>query len=122
VRALKISPDFADRSKTWRWSCPPKAGPPQAGKTVMAITYILFSKTINKFYVGSSRDEELTSRLNSHNQGKVKSTKHGRPWLVITIEHLNNYTDARKRENFLKSGIGRKWIKENFSTLKNKSS
>ena len=84
----------------------------------MAITYIIFSKTRKKFYIGSSREDSFASRLKAHNTGKVRSTKSGRPWIEITTKLFDNYTNARKKEIFLKSGVGRKWIKENFGYLK----
>jgi len=84
----------------------------------MACIYILLSGTTKKFYVGSSRENNAGSRLKSHNSGKTRSTKCGRPWLVVYEERYENYRDARKREFFLKSGVGRKWIKENFDNLK----
>ena len=84
----------------------------------MAITYILFSKSKNQFYVGSSRADDLVVRLKAHNFGKVRSTKSGRPWNEIAKELFSSYTDARKRELFLKSGVGRKWLKEKFGYLK----
>ena len=85
----------------------------------MACVYILFSKSTNKFYVGSSREDNSISRLNSHNGRKTKSTKNGRPWIVINEIQCDNYTEARKKENFLKSGVGRKWISEEFGKFKN---
>jgi len=83
----------------------------------MAVTYILKSSITKRFYIGSSHFDDTKKRLKSHNKGDVKSTKSGRPWSVVHFEMFQNYTDARKRENFLKSGVGRKWIYEN---LKNK--
>ena len=62
--------------------------------------------------MGSSHEENANSRLNSHNSGKTKSTKFGRPWVIIHEETFLTYTEARKRELFLKTGQGRKWIKE----------
>jgi len=84
----------------------------------MAITYILFSKSKNKFYVGSSRADDLRVRIKAHNYRKVRSTKFGRPWIEIAKELFESYTDARKREIFLKTGVGRKWLKERFGYLK----
>jgi putative endonuclease len=83
----------------------------------MAITYILFSKVKNQFYVGSSRVNSK-SRINAHNSGKVRSTKSGRRWVEIYVETFDVYTDARKREIFLKSGVGRQWVKNQFGYLK----
>ena len=76
----------------------------------MAETYILFSKKSNKFYVGSSRDS-AKQRLEAHNKGKTRSTKFERPWVLLHVERYETYTEARKRELFLKTGVGRQWIK-----------
>ena len=84
----------------------------------MAITYILFSKSKNQFYVGSSRANNLIVRIKAHNLGKVRSTKSGRPWVEIAKESFGSYTDARKREIFLKTGVGRGWVKKQFGYLK----
>ena len=46
----------------------------------MFVTYILFSKSINKYYVGHT--EDLDERLRRHNAGDGKFTKRGIPWKV----------------------------------------
>ena len=84
----------------------------------MACVYILFSQISNKFYTGSTRENVAIIRLKSHNNGKTKSTKSGKPWIIIREEQYNNYTIARKRELFLKSGIGREWINKMFLNFK----
>jgi len=84
----------------------------------MPIVYIIFSESTNKFYVGSSHEDDISARLNSHNRGAVRSTKNGRPWVAINLENFSNYTDARKKELFLKSGAGRNWVKEKFGHYK----
>src|SRR3989344_6274561 len=94
----------------WHRSCPPKSGPPLAEKH-MAIVYILFSETTNKIYTGSSHENDFSVRLKSHNAGKVRSTKFGKPWKLIHKEDFLTYNEARKRELFLKTGAGRNWIK-----------
>ena len=81
----------------------------------MACIYVIYSKTRKKTYTGSSHDDNPSDRLKSHNYGKTRSTKNGKPWMIIHIENFDNYTEARKRELFLKSGVGRKWIKENIN-------
>lgn len=63
----------------------------------------------NRLYVGSTRD--LKSRMNAHEYGKVKTTKSRRPVALIYSEEVENYSDARKRELYLKSGTGRDWLK-----------
>jgi putative endonuclease len=78
----------------------------------MACVYILRSKVTDKFYVGSSREDNASVRLKAHNAGKSRSTKSGRPWFIVREEQYGIYTEARQREIFLKSGVGRKWIKD----------
>jgi putative endonuclease len=80
----------------------------------MAITYILRNNINKKFYIGSSHFDEPSERLREHNKGDVKSTKSARPWHVIHFEKFATYTEARKRENFLKTGVGRQWIYNEF--------
>ena len=80
----------------------------------MSCVYILHSRSTSRFYVGSSRMGSAEGRLKSHNSGKTRSTKAGRPWSLIYEEQCSDYTDARRKENYLKSGVGRKWIKEKF--------
>ncbi len=92
-------------------SCPPEAGPPQAEKPSLAMcwVYVLKSNKDQKFYIGSTRN--LENRVNSHNKGKVRSTKARRPLALVHKEEHDSITSARQRENFLKSGQGRKWLK-----------
>jgi len=80
----------------------------------MASIYIIRSLKTRRIYIGSSHFDDSSVRLKEHNKGDVKSTKSGRPWAIIHSEHFKTYTEARKRENFLKTGVGRKWIHKNF--------
>jgi len=67
--------------------------------------YVLKSNTDGKLYVGSTSN--LEKRLCYHNAGKVRSTKSRKPLKLVYKEPYDNMRDARKRENFLKSGQGR---------------
>ena len=84
----------------------------------MAITYVLLSRTTKRFYTGSSREDDVSVRVKRHDGGFVKSTKNGRPWDVVLVEKFLTYTEARKRELFLKSGAGRKILAGRFGHLK----
>ena len=57
---------------------------------------------------------DVNKRLNEHNAGKTKSTKGYRPWKLFFYEKYNSREEARKREKYLKSGIGKEWIKEKY--------
>src|SRR3989344_2857541 len=50
-------------------------------------------------------------RILSHNAGKNSSTKRGVPWGIIYCEISLNRDDARAREKYLKSGQGRRYLK-----------
>ena len=63
-----------------------------------------------KKYTGLTADIER--RLVEHNSGKTKSTKFGKPWHLIYKEELPSLADARKREKYIKSGVGREYIKK----------
>ena len=61
-----------------------------------------------KLYTGSTRD--LQKRLRAHDAGKVRTTKNRRPVKLIYTEEFDDYSEARKRELYLKSGAGREWL------------
>jgi putative endonuclease len=75
--------------------------------------YILKSSKYRKTYVGYSND--INRRLKEHNSGKVSYTKKYKPWKIICLETYKSLTEARQRERYLKSGAGRRWMKNLFS-------
>jgi putative endonuclease len=79
----------------------------------MIKVYILRSLVDGRYYVGMTEDE--SRRLLEHNRGKMKSTKGYRPWELLEIELFENRIEARKREKYLKSGIGKEYIKSKWS-------
>ena len=70
--------------------------------------YVLQNKE-RHWYIGSTKD--LRKRILHHNLGKSRFTKYGVPWKVIYCEISTNQKDARARERYLKSGMGRKYLK-----------
>ena len=78
----------------------------------MYYVYVLWSESHRMRYVGSCNDVE--DRLREHNRGESRFTSGRRPWKVIHQENFQTRTEARKRENFLKTGQGRKWMDENL--------
>lgn len=75
----------------------------------MFYTYILESLKDGKLYTGFTPD--LKRRLVKHNSGKVFSTKSRRPLKLIYCEICVNEQDAKQREKYFKTGIGKKFIK-----------
>lgn len=71
--------------------------------------YLLLSKKTGQWYVGSTKN--LQKRILKHNAGKNSSTKYGMPWRLIYCEISLNKHDTRAREKYLKSGMGRRYLK-----------
>jgi len=78
----------------------------------MAFVYILLSDKTRKTYVGSTTDIER--RLKEHNSGKNFFTKRYMPWKLFYREEYADLSEARKREKYLKTCAGRKFIKKIF--------
>jgi putative endonuclease len=75
----------------------------------MFYTYVIQSEKDNKWYTGSTND--LRKRFKDHNSGKVVSTKNRGPFKLIYYEACINEQDARAREKYLKSGMGKRYLK-----------
>ena len=72
--------------------------------------YVLLSRRDGKLYIGFTNN--LKRRLQQHARGEVRSTKNRRPLTLIHYEYFINEADAKAREKFLKSGFGRRQLKE----------
>ncbi|MFH1456589.1 MAG: GIY-YIG nuclease family protein [Patescibacteria group bacterium] len=75
----------------------------------MFYVYLLISKKDNKWYTGFSSD--LRKHLNEHNLGKVFSTKGRGTFELIYYEACIDKKDAQAREKYLKSGPGKRYLK-----------
>jgi len=76
----------------------------------MYTVYAILSLKDGRIYVGFSSNVER--RINEHNSGKTKSTKGFRPWQLIFTENVDTRIEARKREKYWKSGIGKEQLKD----------
>jgi len=76
---------------------------------VIFYTYILKSQKSGRWYTGSTND--LRKRLKQHNEGKSTWTKSKGPWDLIYYEACLNEEDSRSREKYLKSGMGKRYLK-----------
>ena len=95
-------------------TCLPQAGSNwEREQSLMWKTYVLRSRKEYRFYIGMCKD--LERRIKEHNAGKTKSTKGYRPWELLFYEEFESLQEARNRELYLKSGIGREYIKELWS-------
>ncbi|MDD4995067.1 MAG: GIY-YIG nuclease family protein [Patescibacteria group bacterium] len=81
----------------------------------MFTTYILKSLKNGKHYIGHTND--MPARLERHNQGRVKSTKNGRPWELIYSEIFKTKSEANRREFEIKSYKGGILFKKLFKLI-----
>ena len=72
--------------------------------------YIIYSPSIDKYYVGHT--DNLDWRLERHNAGWGKFTKRGIPWKLVYFEEFETKSEAIKRENQIKRKKSRKYIEK----------
>ncbi len=82
----------------------------------MFYVYAIRSKVKNYIYVGLSSN--VDKRVSRHQKGYENTTKPYRPFELIHTESFNTRIEARKREKYLKSGVGKAFLRS-ISTKKN---
>ncbi len=75
----------------------------------MYYTYILRSLIDGKLYSGYT--DNLKHRFQDHNSGRVESTKHRKPFILIYYEAYLHQQDATSREKFFKTQWGRNYLR-----------
>jgi putative endonuclease len=78
-------------------------------ETKMWYTYILLSNKDKRWYTGCTSD--LRKRFEEHNSNKLLSTKGRGPFRLIYYEACPNKKDAYSREKYLKSGMGKRYLR-----------
>lgn len=80
--------------------------------------YVLLSEKDKLLYIGFTRN--IMQRLRQHNAGEAKSTSFRRPLQLLFTEHYLFEVDARRREMYFKTSMGRKALRLMLmSTLEN---
>ena len=74
----------------------------------MYFVYVIQSLSHNNRYIGST--DNVIKRVQEHNLGKCRYTSGRRPWELVYKETFKTRSEAMKREKFLKSGQGRKYL------------
>ena len=74
----------------------------------MYVTYILYSKTIDAYYIGSTSNIE--DRLKRYNSGRSTYTKRGIPWTIVYRKEYETKSEAYRAELDIKSQKCRKYI------------
>jgi putative endonuclease len=79
--------------------------------------YLLQSQIDQSWYIGYTND--LDNRITEHNEGKSYYTKRKIPWKLIYYEASFDKYDAIAREKYLKTGMGRRYLKNRLKNQLN---
>jgi putative endonuclease len=71
--------------------------------------YAISSISKNYIYVGLTID--VQNRLKRHNSGYEKATRSYKPFELLYCEEHQSRIKAREREKYLKSGVGKEFLK-----------
>ena len=85
----------------------------QAGalkKKKMFYVYAISSLAHNYIYVGMTKNIE--NRIKRHNDGRERTTKFYKPFELIYLEACYTRPEARVREKYWKSGIGKEKLRD----------
>lgn len=72
--------------------------------------YILYSVSLDQFYVGHTHD--INDRIFRHNNSGSKATKKANDWTVVHTEVFETKSEAYNREMEIKKRKSRKYIEE----------
>ena len=81
----------------------------------MCYVYVLRSGADERFYTGTTRD--LRARFKMHTDGTVRSTAHRRLFTLIYDEASLDVNDAFRRERFLKTGKGKRFLRRRLASF-----
>ncbi|HYN10337.1 MAG TPA: GIY-YIG nuclease family protein [Vicinamibacterales bacterium] len=79
----------------------------------MTFTYVLQGDADGEWYTGSPGD--LRARLRLHAEGRVRSTASRQPCRLIYYEACIGRADAFRRERFLKTGKGKRFLRNRLA-------
>jgi putative endonuclease len=74
----------------------------------MYYTYIIYSKKVDRYYVGYTSD--LEERLQRHHDNKISYTGKRGPWTLVWYQPFESATQAYACERTIKKKKSRKYI------------
>ncbi|MBI2100624.1 MAG: GIY-YIG nuclease family protein [Candidatus Vogelbacteria bacterium] len=79
----------------------------------MILVYAICDRPSKEIYVGLTNN--LERRIREHRRGQSFYTRRFRDFVVLYQEEYPDYRSARKREKYLKSGIGKEFLRSLIS-------
>ena len=78
--------------------------------TMIFYVYAIKSVVTNYIYVGLTNN--IHRRILEHNNGENRSTKAYKPFTIVYSESFNDRKTTRLKEKYLKSGVGKEFLKK----------
>ena len=75
------------------------------------VVYILYSSSLEKYYVGSTGD--FAKRIIEHNSGKGNFTSKGVPWVEVKIFDCASRSEAVRLESKIKNRGIKRYLQDN---------
>jgi putative endonuclease len=83
--------------------------------------YFVYAIESREGYRYTRTTENLSHRLSQHNNHNLSFwTKRGSDWKIIFQEEFENKRDALKKEKWLKSGVGREYLRSTIQSNNHK--
>lgn len=78
---------------------------------ILNMYYVYAIKSLTRIYIYVGLTDNIERRIGQHNKGQNRSTKAYKPFKLIYTEAFETRKEAREKEIYLKSGIGKEFLK-----------
>lgn len=73
--------------------------------------YVYVLKSVNRKYLYVGLTNNVARRVGQHETGREKTTAPYRPFELVLVEGFPDRSAVREREKYLKSGVGKEYLK-----------
>ena len=80
--------------------------------------YVYAIKSLSRKYIYVGLTNNLERRIFQHNKGENITTKAYTPFILIYSEKFATRSEARTKEKYFKSGIGKEFLKNHAQVAK----
>lgn len=80
--------------------------------------YVYAIKSLERVYIYVGMANNVERRIDEHNKEKNRSTKAYKPFNLIYTEKCDTRIESRQRKKYLKSGIGKEFLKSTAAMAK----
>lgn len=91
---------------------------PITGRRIIKLVDIILNmyygytiKSLTRIYIYVGLTDNIERRIEQHNKGQNRSTKAYKPFKLIYTEAFKTRKEAREKEIYLNSGIGKEFLK-----------